>query len=126
MVLCDLWAHSVACPRVSRQRWQTRQISGTIHLSSALIVATKCSAMAVPLEQFIQRLQDSGIIDGSVLADFVPPKGAPRDSEELARELVRQKKLTAYQAQTIYQGQGKSLLLGNYVILDKLGQGGMG
>src|SRR5207248_7236943 len=29
-------------------------------------------------------------------------------------------------AQQIYQGRGKGLLLGNYAILDKIGQGGMG
>ena len=44
----------------------------------------------------------------------------------LARELVRRKKLTAWQAKEIYAGRGRSLVLGNYVILDKLGQGGMG
>jgi hypothetical protein len=41
----------------------------------------------------------------------------------LARELVKQKKLTAYQAKVIYQGKGKNLVLGNYRILDKLGEG---
>jgi len=40
--------------------------------------------------------------------------------------LVREKKLTAWQAQQIYSGKGKTLLLGNYLVLDKLGQGGMG
>ena len=50
----------------------------------------------------------------------------PKDGEQLARLLVKAKKLTAYQAQQIYSGKGKSLVLGNYVILDKLGQGGMG
>ena len=44
----------------------------------------------------------------------------------MARELVRQKKLTAYQAKELYAGRGRSLVLGNYMILDKLGQGGMG
>jgi hypothetical protein len=47
----------------------------------------------------------------------------PVDSEQVARELVRLKKLTAYQVQQIYQGKGKNLVLGNYVVLDKLGQG---
>lgn len=35
--------------------------------------------------------------------------------------LVRAKKLSGYQAQEIYKGSGQSLVMGNYVILDKLG-----
>ncbi|MEX0610559.1 MAG: bifunctional serine/threonine-protein kinase/formylglycine-generating enzyme family protein [Pirellulales bacterium] len=49
-----------------------------------------------------------------------------RDGEQFARLLVRQKRLTAYQVQQIYAGKGKGLILGNYIVLDKLGQGGMG
>jgi hypothetical protein len=60
------------------------------------------------------------------LIDNLPAEKKPQDAEQLARELVRQKKLTAYQAQQIYAGKGKTLVLGNYLILDKLGQGGMG
>ncbi len=50
----------------------------------------------------------------------------PADGEQLARLLINQKKLTKFQAEQIYAGKGKSLTLGNYVILDMLGQGGMG
>lgn len=82
--------------------------------------------MAVPLEQFVRQLDESGISLVSDLKDFLPPNAAPKDAEELARELVRRKKLTSFQAEQIYAGNGKSLVLGNYVILDKLGQGGMG
>ncbi|HEY2894828.1 MAG TPA: protein kinase, partial [Pirellulales bacterium] len=58
--------------------------------------------------------------------DFVPPKATPQDAEELARELVRHKKLTKFQAEEIYNGNAKSLFLANYVLLEKIGQGGMG
>jgi len=50
----------------------------------------------------------------------------PADAEHLARLLVDHNLLTVYQAQSVYAGSGKSLSLGNYLILDKLGQGGMG
>ena len=40
--------------------------------------------------------------------------------------LVKYRKLTKFQAQAVYQGKVKGLILGNYVVLDKLGQGGMG
>jgi len=61
-----------------------------------------------------------------VSVEAVPVDKRPADVHQLAQELIRQKKLTVYQAQTVYQGNGKSLILGNYVVLDKLGQGGMG
>ena len=54
------------------------------------------------------------------------PRAAPKDAEELARELVRKKKLTKFQAEEVYRGKGKSLVLGNYVLLEKIGAGGMG
>ncbi len=82
--------------------------------------------MAVLLEQFVKQLEDSGILAGDTLKSFIPPQASPKDAEELARELVKQKKLTKFQVEQLYAGKGKSLTLGNYVILDKLGQGGMG
>jgi serine/threonine protein kinase/Leucine-rich repeat (LRR) protein len=82
--------------------------------------------MAVPLEEFVKQLVDSGVIAGETLKDFLPPKREPKDAEELARELVRQKKLTKFQAEEVYNGKGKSLVLGNYVLLEKIGAGGMG
>jgi serine/threonine protein kinase/formylglycine-generating enzyme required for sulfatase activity len=82
--------------------------------------------MPVPLNQFVKHLEDSGILAGDTLNDFIPPKASPKDGEELARELVRKKKLTKFQAEEVYKGKGKALVLGNYTILDKIGAGGMG
>src|SRR6516225_3140439 len=82
--------------------------------------------MTVPVEQFVKQLEDSGILSGDTLRDFVPPKAAPKDAAELARELVRNKKLTKFQAETVYRGHGKSLAVGNYTTLDRIGAGGMG
>ncbi len=82
--------------------------------------------MAVPLAQFVKHLEDSGILAGDTLQDFLPPKASPENAEDLARELVRQKKLTKFQAEEAYKGKAKSLVLGNYTILDTIGAGGMG
>lgn len=82
--------------------------------------------MPAALDQFTKRLLQSGLLSATEIQAVVDGPAKPADSEQLARELVRLKRLTAYQAQQIYQGKGKSLVLGNYVILDKLGQGGMG
>lgn len=59
------------------------------------------------------------------LADL-PPNQFPDNGEKLARELIKRKLLTPFQAQEIYSGRIKTLVLGNYVVIEKLGQGGMG
>ncbi len=75
---------------------------------------------------FVKQIQDSGILAGDTLQEFLPPRSEPKDAEELAGELVRQKKLTKFQADQVLQGKGKLLVLGNYVLLEKIGAGGMG
>lgn len=82
--------------------------------------------MAVPLDKFVKQLEDSGILAGDTLKDFLPPKSDPKDAEELALELVRKKKLTKFQAEEVSKGKGKALVLGNYVLMEKIGAGGMG
>lgn len=86
--------------------------------------------MAVPLEKFIKQLTDSGIMSAEDIREFQASLPAdtvmPEDAQPFARELVKQLKLTAYQAAAAYQGRAKELVFGTYVVLDKLGQGGMG
>lgn len=82
--------------------------------------------MAIALEQFVRQLEESGILTGDTIKDFIPPKASPKDTEELARELVRKKKLTKFQAEEAYKGKATSLVLGNYILMEKIGAGGMG
>src|SRR5688572_25893925 len=81
--------------------------------------------MPISLADFADQLAQSGLmLRADVDAAIAQEPSA--DAQQLARELVRRKKLTAFQAQQAYQGKAKHLVLGNYVVLDKLGQGGMG
>jgi formylglycine-generating enzyme required for sulfatase activity/serine/threonine protein kinase len=82
--------------------------------------------MAIALEPVVKQLQTTGIIAPAKLADFLPPKATPKDGEELLRELVKRELLTKFQAQQLAANRGKSLILGNYTLLDKIGAGGMG
>ena len=85
--------------------------------------------MPLTIEQFTQQVSSSGLMTEDGLRGWLKSESfeqLPLDGEQLARELVKQKKLTKFQASQIYAGKGASLVLGNYVILDKLGQGGMG
>jgi tRNA A-37 threonylcarbamoyl transferase component Bud32 len=48
------------------------------------------------------------------------------DAGELTQELIRRNLLTSYQAEQVAAGQGQNLVLGPYLILDRIGQGGAG
>jgi serine/threonine-protein kinase len=48
------------------------------------------------------------------------------DARALARELIGRDWLTPYQANQLLQGRGEDLVLGQYVLLERLGEGGMG
>ena len=69
-------------------------------------------------------LLEIGLIDAAELERFAV------DSAEgvlgLSSALVKAGKLTPYQAAAVYQKKSRGLLIGNYLILDKVGQGGMG
>jgi serine/threonine protein kinase len=81
------------------------------------------------LEEFERSLIDCGFLDADGLRAALAetsPDGRRSDAEGLARNLVRLGKLTRYQAAALYQGKGKALLIGPYVVLAKLGSGGMG
>src|SRR5439155_7796194 len=64
--------------------------------------------------------------DSRAVLDSVAEHERPTDGESFGALLVQANKLTAFQAQRICEGKGDKLTLGNYVILDQLGQGGMG
>jgi len=85
--------------------------------------------MAMSLDEFVTCLSTSGVFsteESKELEQSYPPQKRPRDIQAFARELVGAGKLTKYQAAAIYQGQAASLVFGEYVVLDKLGAGGMG
>ena len=86
--------------------------------------------MTVILDQFIHTLVESGLMTAEEVSSVhrrPAARGAARaDGEDLAKLLFQRKKLTKFQTQAIYQGKTKGLVLGNYVVLDKIGQGGMG
>ena len=84
--------------------------------------------MPLSVEQFVENLTRSGLLSATEIAAFRACLGAGQaeDGETLARELIRAQKLTKYQASAVYQGKIKGLAFGEYVVLDKLGEGGMG
>jgi len=85
--------------------------------------------MNLSLPQFVEALSASGLMSADELSAFrakLPETPAGNPTEGLARELVRQGKLTSFQVNAVYQGKTRGLVFGEYVVLDKLGAGGMG
>ena len=79
--------------------------------------------------EFLNALTMRNIVstpDVETLRDALTSDKLAADAEAVAKELVRKGTLTKYQAAHIYKGRTKALVFGEYIVLDKLGAGGMG
>jgi serine/threonine protein kinase len=83
--------------------------------------------MGLSLREFVRRWIASGLVTAPDVEAYLSQLNTlPIDGEDLAKHAVQDGRLTRFQARQIFSGKGKSLLLGNYLVLDQLGQGGMG
>lgn len=85
--------------------------------------------MSITLDQFVECLGRSGLMDGAEMAALrknLSQNAQSFDAQSVASQLVQRKKLTSYQAAVLVQGKSTGLTFGDYTILDKLGEGGMG
>jgi serine/threonine-protein kinase len=78
------------------------------------------------LDGLIEALRDTYLLrpEQKVQLDDIALKFA--EPQEFAEHLIFRGWLTRYQAQKFIEGRGRELMLGSYVILDKIGEGGMG
>jgi len=77
----------------------------------------------VGLPEFRRAVLELGLIDSEELERFFVPSD---DVLRVAGALVRNGKLTAYQAAALAQGKAKGLFIGPYLVMDRRGRGGMG
>lgn len=85
--------------------------------------------MGISAKQFIESLSSHDIIpkqEVTTIRDGLTDADLGVDAEALVRNLVRTGQITKFQAVNLYQGRGKGLIFGDYVVLDKIGSGGMG
>src|SRR4051812_4449577 len=76
---------------------------------------------------FVEAVRASALLPATELGALVDAAAKPdADPEALARDLVRRGLLTAYQVRRLWKGEGQELFLSQYVLLDRLGEGGMG
>ncbi|MGO9467588.1 MAG: protein kinase domain-containing protein [Isosphaeraceae bacterium] len=78
----------------------------------------------VPHAEFRQAVVELGLMDAGTFDRMTT--GFASDRTGLARALARSGRVTVYQAAAIGQGKVRGLVVGDYLILDRLGQGGMG
>jgi serine/threonine protein kinase len=85
--------------------------------------------MSISIQELIQNLTKSGLLSDDEISTIHGSIGARADiksAESFARELVRQNHLTKLQAAAVLKGKTKNLVFGEYIVLEKIGSGGMG
>jgi len=83
--------------------------------------------MAAPsLTSLITGLRGSGILEEKQLGELPQLQAKFTDVQAFAKELMQRGWATPFQVNKLAKGEGKELVLGPYVVLQRLGQGGMG
>jgi serine/threonine protein kinase len=86
--------------------------------------ATLMPITSVP--DLLQLLRSLPLLEPEQLAKVEGMQHRVSDPRMLARKLIEAGWLTSWQVNWLFDGKGKQLVLGGYVLLDKLGEGGMG
>src|SRR3990172_8981929 len=77
--------------------------------------------------EFLKHLEASELLSAEEVASVrVEAANDGVDGEALAVRLVKQGKLTAYQAKQLLAGRSRGFVVGGYTIVEAIGQGGMG
>jgi serine/threonine protein kinase len=74
----------------------------------------------------IESLRQSKLLEAHQLDEVTALQARFADPRELARHLIQKGWITPYQMNQLFQGKGSELILGQYVLLERLGEGGMG
>jgi formylglycine-generating enzyme required for sulfatase activity/serine/threonine protein kinase len=80
-------------------------------------------------DHFFRSLVTSGLFTAAEVESFrrdLSEAARFADADAVATQLVEMGKLTPFQSRQLLSGVGTPLVLGDYVLLDKLGSGGMG
>lgn len=81
---------------------------------------------SVDRKTFLANVRQSKLISDTQLSDTLSELPTSARGRAVARALVEKKLLTRFQAERLLAGRNTGFLLGQYRILDQLGQGGMG
>jgi serine/threonine-protein kinase len=76
--------------------------------------------------EFVETLESVGLLSADQLSDIRRSVSPAADTRVVAGRLLKEGWLTAFQANQLLVGRGEALSLGPYVLLERLGVGGMG
>jgi serine/threonine protein kinase len=83
--------------------------------------------MAIKASEFLDLLESSGLVSGRDVQGLrAKLKQGDFDAQTVASLLVREAKLTTYQANQLLKRKWRGFFIGNYKVLEPLGKGGMG
>lgn len=85
--------------------------------------------MSLSVDQFAKAIVAAGVLspdEVKTIWNSLPAGQRPKDGETLAQLLIQQEKLTEFQAKEILTAGTTPLVLGDYILLAKIGAGGMG
>jgi len=117
----------LAAASESRSQGQGHEFDSLLPLALAAAAPASevaAQAAAVSPAEFRQAVVELGLMDAEAFDRMAA--GFASDMPGLTRALSRAGLVTLYQAAAICQGKVRGLVVGDYLILDKLGQGGMG
>ena len=79
------------------------------------------------MPNLLDRLRRAELLEPAQIEELAAlPEAGSTDPRALGTILLRRKWLTRYQINQVAQGRGRELHVGPYLLLDKLGEGGMG
>src|SRR5262245_42103255 len=87
---------------------------------------TRLDIMLPSPAALVEALRTCNLVDSAQIALATRLATSVADAKALAGELIRRGWLTPFQANLLLQGRDRELIVGAYVLLEKLGEGGMG
>jgi serine/threonine protein kinase len=95
----------------------------------ATVFTTVPKWVDISIDQAADSILRAGILDDTSLSAArheLEDAGTPPDGGQLLDYLTKSGRLTSFQARRVAQGRSGELLLGNYILLSRIGRGGMG
>ena len=75
---------------------------------------------------FVSAIRDNRLLDANELTHLDTLQSRCSEPKELAQQLLERGSLTRFQTEQLFRGDGEKLVLGQYILLEPLGEGGMG